>query len=318
MKKIYYLINSTNWGDTFLATPTLRYLSKSHRKKINVVTHRKDVFKNNPYVQDVLSFEDFNSLNLSDIVKYESFTYPGRKDGNGIEKKFAHYDVRQLHASDLGFQLPTTDLSYDFYPDPLNLDIQLPDKYVVLHVTTNWPNRTWNYNNWVQLIKWLKENNIFTVLIGFGYREELHKSYSDKPLDKDCPMFDDYYGLDLTNKGTMSDMFWVMKGSQAVITMDSAPLHLASCTDTHIIQLGSAINPEFKRFYRNGDWKYKYHFLGGSCKLFCNSNLFYNIREWGDINSVPPQPNCLENKPTFECHPKINEVISKLEEILIK
>jgi ADP-heptose:LPS heptosyltransferase len=316
MKKIYYLINSTNWGDTFLATPTLRYLSKSHRKKINVVTHRKDVFKNSPYVQDILSFEDFNSLNLSDIIKYESFTYPGRKDGNGIEKKFAHYDVRQLHAADLGFQLPTTDLSYDFYPDPLNLDIQLPEKYVVLHVTTNWPNRTWSYNNWVQLIKWLRENNIFTVLIGFGYREELHKSYSDKPLDKECPMFDDYYGLDLTNKGTMSDMFWVMSGSQAVITMDSAPLHLASCTDTHIIQLGSAINPEFKRFYRNGDWKYKYHFLGGSCKLFCNSNLFYNIREWGDINSVPPQPYCLENKPTFECHPQINDVITKLKEII--
>jgi len=44
--------------------------------------------------------------------------------------------------------------------------------------------------------------------------------------------------------------------------------------------------------------------------------LFYNVKEWGDINSVPPQPNCLEHKPTFECHPKINEVINKLKEIL--
>jgi hypothetical protein len=98
--------------------------------------------------------------------------------------------------------------------------------------------------------------------------------------------------------------------------MDSAPLHLASTTDSHIIQLGSAINPTFKRFYRNGDWTYKYHFLGGTCKLFCNTNLFYNIKEWGDINSVPPQPNCLENKPTFECHPQLNNVIDKIKEIL--
>jgi hypothetical protein len=30
--------------------------------------------------------------------------------------------------------------------------------------------------------------------------------------------------------------------------MDSGPLHLASCTDAHIIQLGSAINPAFKDF----------------------------------------------------------------------
>jgi hypothetical protein len=111
-------------------------------------------------------------------------------------------------------------------------------------------------------------------------------------------------------------MYWVINGSQCIVTMDSGPLHLASCTDSHIIQLGSAINPAFKRFYRNGDWKYKYHFLGGSCTLFCNTNLFYNVKEWGDINSVPPQPNCLEHKPTFECHPQINDVTNKLKEIL--
>ena len=217
---------------------------------------------------------------------------------------------------DLGFQLPNEDLRYDYFPEPFSLDVELPKKYVALHVTTNWPNRTWDYNNWVTLIKWLKDNNIFTVLIGAGYREEVHHSIGDKPLSKNCPMFDDYYGLDLTNKGSMSDMWWIINGAECLVTMDSGPLHLASCTDTHIIQLGSAINPAFKRFYRNGDWKYKYHFLGGSCNLFCNTNLFYNIKIWGDINSVPPLPNCLENKPTFECHPKIEDVINKLKEIL--
>jgi FkbM family methyltransferase len=315
MKEIYYLVHSSSFGDTLASTPTLRYLSKSHRQKINIVTHRKDVFQNNPYVKDILNFEEFDKLNLSNIVKYESFTYAGRKDNNGIEKKFSHIDVRQIHSMDLGFQLPTEDMGYDFYPDPLSLDIDLPEKYVVLHVTTNWPNRTWSYDNWIGLIKWLKENEIFTILVGAGYKEELHNSYSDKPLLKDCPLFDDYYGLDLTNKGSMSDMWWVINGAQCLVTMDSGPLHLASCTDTHIIQLGSAINPSFKRFYRNGDWNYKYHFLGGSCNLFCNTNLFYNVREWGDINSVPPQPHCAENKPTFECHPLLPQVIDKIENI---
>ena len=316
MSKIYHLIHSNSFGDTLASTPTVRYLSKSHGEKINVVTHRKDIFKNNPCVETTLNFDEFDKLDLSDVIKYESFTYAGRKDNNGIEKKFSHIDVRQIHAMDLGFQLPTEDLEYDFYPDPLSLDIDLPVKYVVLHVTTNWPNRTWSYDNWVGLIKWLKENKIFTVLVGAGYKEELHNSYSDKPLLKDCPMFDDYHGLDLTNKGSMSDMWWVIDGAQCLVTMDSGPLHLASCTDTHIIQLGSAINPSFKRFYRNGDWNYKYHFLGGSCNLFCNTNLLYNVREWGDINSVPPLPNCLENKPTFECHPQINDVINKIKELI--
>ena len=316
MSNIYYLINSQSFGDTLASTPTLRYLSKSHRQKINVVTYNKYVFDNNLYANSVMSFDEFNSLNLSDIIKYESFTHAGRKDNNGIEKKFSHIDVRQIHSMDLGFQLPNEDLEYDFTPNPLSLDIHLPEKYVVLHVTTNWPNRTWDYQNWKGLIKWLKEQNIFTVLVGAGYKEPIHVSLGDEPLTKECPMFDDFYGLDLTNKGSVGDMYWVMKDAECIVTMDTGPLHLASCTDAHIIQLGSAINPSFKRWYRNGDWTYKYHFLGGSCKLFCNTNLFYNVKEWGDINSVPPLLGCLENKPTFECHPQLNNVIDKIKEIM--
>jgi len=316
MSNIYYLINSQSFGDTLASTPTLRYLSKSHGKKINVVTYNKYVFDNNLYANSVMSFDEFNSLNLSDIIKYESFTHAGRKDNNGIEKKFSHIDVRQIHSMDLGFQLPNEDLEYDFTPNPLSLDIHLPEKYVVLHVTTNWPNRTWDYQNWKGLIKWLKEQNIFTVLVGAGYKEPIHVSLGDEPLTKECPMFDDFYGLDLTNKGSVGDMYWVMKDAECIVTMDTGPLHLASCTDAHIIQLGSAINPSFKRWYRNGDWTYKYHFLGGSCKLFCNTNLFYNVKEWGDINSVPPLLGCLENKPTFECHPQLNDVINKIKEIM--
>ena len=317
MSNIYYLIHSQSFGDTLASTPTLRYLSKSYRKKINVVTHNKHIFNNNPYVDSVLTFDEYNKLILSDTIKHESFTFTGRKDNNGIEKKFSHIDARQIHAMDLGFQLSNEDLEYDYYPEPLSLDIELPQKYVVLHVTTNWANRTWDYNNWLALIKWLKENKIYTVLVGAGYKEELHRSYSDGSLVKDCPMFDDYYGLDLTNKGNMSDMWWVINGSECIVTMDSGPLHLASCTDTHIIQLGSAINPAFKRFYRNGNWEYKYHFLGGACNLFCNTNLFYNVKVWGDINSVPPLPNCLENKPTFECHPTVSQVTDTINNILL-
>lgn len=316
MKEIYYVINSVNWGDTLMSTPTLRLLFNAHQQKINIVTHKKDVFNNNPYVNIVLSFEEFGSINASNIIIYNSFTFPGSKDNNGIEKKFSRIDTRQLHAFDLGFQLLPEELHCDFYPNPMSLDLDLPKDYVVLHVTTNWPNRTWGYNKWSDLIKWLKDNKIFTVLIGAGYREELHNSYSDKPLDKNCPLFDDYYGLDLTNKGTMSDMWWIINGAKAIVTMDSGPLHLAGTTDVEIIQLGSAINPKLRAPYRYGSQEYKYHHIGGSCNIYCNSNLEYNVRVWGDINSVPPQPNCLENKPTFECHPQVPEVIAKIKEII--
>ena len=313
MKPVYYIIHSNSFGDTLAATPTLRYLFKCHEQKINVVTHNKNVFKNSPYVEKLHSFEEFVGFSDNEILKYESFTYPGRVDLNGIEKKFSHIDTRVLHSMDLGFQLLAEDMSYDFYPDPLELKIKLPEKYVVLHTTTNWPNRTWDKSNWQNLINWLSENKIFTVLIGAGYKEKLHESLSDQPLEKVCPHFDNLYGLDLTNQGSVSDMWWIINGSQLIITMDSGPLHIAGCTDTTIIQLGSAINPKFRSPYRNGSQDYKYHFVGGTCEIFCNSNLKYNVQHWGDINHIPPQPGCLENKESFECHPSLDKVINLIK-----
>lgn len=310
---VYYIIHSNSFGDTLAATPTLRQLYKAHKGKINVVTHNQTVFKNNPYVNECFSFD--NCVLPKNIVKYESFTYAGRADANGIEKKFSRIDTRQLHAMDLGFQLLPEEMSYDFYPDKFSLDVNLPKKYVVLHITTNWPNRTWDKENWQKVINWLSENKIFTVLIGFGYREELHNSYSDKPLEKVCPVFENLYGVDLSNQGSISDMWWVLNKSQCLVTMDSGPLHLAGCTDINIIQLGSALNPKFRAPYRQGRQDYKYFYIGGECKLFCNSNLDYNVKIWGDINHVPPQPYCLENKPTYECHPSFDNIINKLSEI---
>ena len=314
MKKIFYRILSNSFGDTLAATPTLRHLSKSHNQKINVVTHNKNVFHNNQYVDECLSFEEYKEQNNSTV--YTSFTHAGRKDGNGIEKKFSRIDTRQLHSMDLGFQLLPEEMEYDFYPKPLELDLSLPEKYVVLHITTNWPNRTWSEDNWQKLINWLSHNKIFTVLIGFGYREELHGSYSEKPLDKICPNFKNLYGTDLTNQGSIDDMWWVLNGAQCLITMDSGPLHLAGTTDVEIIQLGSALNPKLRTPYRKGTQDYKYHFVGGTCNIFCNSDLKYNVKVWGDINSVPPQPLCLENKPTFECHPPVDKVIDTIKSIL--
>jgi hypothetical protein len=36
----------------------------------------------------------------------------------------------------------------------------------------------------------------------------------------------------------------------------------------------------------------------------------YGVKEWGDIQGIPPLINCLENKPTFECHPSVDNVFN--------
>jgi len=314
--KIYYLIHSVSFGDTLAATPTLRYVSQSQNQKINVVTHKKHIFNNNPYVNQCLSFDEFYGLENSNIIKYESFTFAGRSDNNGIEKKFSHIDTRQLHAMDLGFQLMPHQMEYDYNPNTVELDYDIPEKYVVCHITQNWANRTWDTKNWQRLIDWLSENKIFTILIGQDHSEKVHESISVDPLVKACPKLDNLYGLDLTNKIELEEMYQVIKGSSVIVTMDTGPLHIAGCTDTHILQLGSATNPLLRIPYRNNTQNYKYDFVGGTCNIFCNSDLKYNVQEWGHINAVGPLTECSENKPTFECHPQVDKVISKLKDIL--
>ena len=315
MKKIYYLIHSKSFGDTLAATPTLRYLSQSHEQKINVVTHNRHIFENNPHVDECLSFDSFRDIE-GEFIKYESFTFAGRKDNNGIEKKFSHMDTRQLHAMDLGFQLMPHQMEYDYSPDFVELEYDLPEKYVVCHITQNWPNRTWDTEKWQNLIDWLSSNRIFTVLIGKDHSEKVHDSISTDPLLKSCPKLDNLYGLDLCNKIGLNEMYQVIKGGSCLITMDTGPLHISGCTDTHILQVGTARNPILSAPYRNNSYDYKYEFVGGECNIFCNSNLKYNIKEWGDINSVAPLTGCSENKSTFECHPPVEKVIDKLKEIL--
>jgi hypothetical protein len=41
----------------------------------------------------------------------------------------------------------------------------------------------------------------------------------------------------------------------------------------------------------------------------------HSIKEWGNIQGVPPLINCLENKKTFDCHPDVDSVVKLIENI---
>lgn len=322
-KEIFYRIHSESFGDTLASTPTLRRLYYAYSDTINIVTKNKKVFKNNPYIKSLYSFDEFNNLIIenTDYEIFDSFTNTGRKDERGIEKKFSMIDIRQIHSFDLGFQLTPEQMSYDYYPDPPSDEILhilsqiIDEEYVVLHVTSNWDNRTWDYKNWEKVIEWLSEKKILTITIGMDHKEYTHSSIGNYIL-KECPTFNKIYGHQLINKGSMNDMWHIINHAKCIITSDSGPLHLAGTTDTHIIQLGSAIDWRFRAPYRKGSQEYRFHYAGGHCKIFCNSDLYYNVNTWGTINAVPPMIGCKANKSFFECHPSSKKVISIIEKII--
>ena len=301
-------------GDTFCASPTLKRLYYAYNQKINVVTYNTQVFKNNPYAQRLLSFDEFSKINTNkDIEILDSFVLAGQRNQFGMERKFSHVDLRQTHANDLGFQLFREEMCCDFFPDrQLKLNIILPKLYVVLHVTKNWANRTWDKNNWKQIIDYCESVGVFVVLVGQDYTENNAHLF----LNKKCESLEINNGLDLTNQGDLSDLWHIINGGKLIVTMDSGPLHIAGTTDAFILQLGSAKDPRFSAPYRNGTQNYKYFYISGNCDVFCNTNLKYSVKEWGTINAVPPLHKCLENKPTFECHPTPEKVIQYINQVL--
>jgi len=118
------------------------------------------------------------------------------------------------------------------------------------------------------------------------------------------------------NKTSLSQAWHLINNSTCFITMDSGLLHLAGTTDAEIIMLGSAIKPEFRKPYRQGSQNYKLSYILGGCDLHCCSDMKHGVKEWGDIQGVPPLIGCLENKKTFECHPMVGKVIEKIKNIM--
>jgi len=294
-------------GDTLCATPTIRKLYNSYNKKISVITNIPDLFSTNPYVDNIFD----NSVDR-EILKethdiFETFDIVYKP--NGVVNKHNTMDIRQFHAITLGFMLTKEEMSLDYQP-PTSISISdLPEKYVLIHPVQNWNSRTWSSNNWKLLTKLLNEKGISVISIGKN-DSELGGSNVDKPVFD----FEIENGLNLVNKTTLDETWHLIENSICFVTMDSGLLHLAGTTDSEIIQLGSSINPEFRAPYRYGSQEYKYHYVRGGCGLNCASDVKYGVREWGSIHGIPSLVDCLEHKPTFECHPSVIQVYNKVLE----
>lgn len=306
MSDLYIKVHSPSLGDTIASTPTIRKLSKVYNKKINVITHVKEVFNKNPYVDKIYSFEEFekSSLKIDKNKFFETFLGCGVKNQQNVEKKHNTIDIRQFHALDLGFMLLPDEMNYDYIASDFESIENLPNDYVCLHVSETWESRTYKKEHWQTLINLLNNYDIPVVLIGKNSFE-----HGFHAIQKNVFGLDLQKGLDLTNKLSLSQSWHVINKSKVFITMDSGPMHLAGTTDTFIIQLGSSINNKLRAPYRNGSQEYKYKYISGPCDLFCASDMKYGIKEWGTIQGVPPLIKCLENKSSYECHPHPNIII---------
>jgi hypothetical protein len=298
-------------GDTLCSTPTVRKLYESYGRKIYVVTHFPEIFDNNPYVEKTYHPNTINVGHLREqFIVHTTFDILGNKTERGVEYKHARIDIRQYHAVSLGFMLSPDEMECNYYPKDYEPIEGLPEKYVLIHPVQTWANRTWSSSNWMKLTKKLNDLGISVVSIG---KDSSEKGFFN--INKPTFNFDIKNGLNLMNKTSLSQAWHLIDKSLCFVTMDSGLLHLAGTTDAEIIMLGSAIKPEFRKPYRQGSQDYKLSYILGGCDLHCCSDMKYSVKEWGNIQGVPPLINCLENKKTFECHPGVDSVVKLIENI---
>lgn len=320
-KDVILKINAFSFGDILCATPTLRKLAEAYAKEIIVCSNKRDIFRHNPYVKFHIEKEDFKEEYYDQYEVLNTYNCVGKPDKNGIECNYARFDLRRVHSSDIGLDLCPEEMHCDYYPGPVEFDdisskFINEEKYVTIHVTKTWPSRTWPQEKYEKLIKALNEAGYLVALVGVDLPPEPGLWVSNRS----CYDFTNlnFKGLSFMNKTSLDEVYYVIKNSEVFITLDTGLLHLAGCTDTHIINIGSSIRPRFRIPYRHGSQEYKVDFVGGDCELFCASDPKYSVMVHGTINSIPPVPFCLEEKPTFECQPSSEKVIDTALRILSK
>lgn len=305
------LSNCRALGDTLCVSPVIKKISKSYNSKIYVISNYPELFSRSPYVISSIKYDENTYEHLkNEFNLIKTFNIDYKPDGT--LNKHNVMDIRQFHAVNLGFMLSKEELELEYTPENTDHVIPgLPEKYVLIHPVKNWDSRTWGMRNWIILTKLLNEKGISVVSIGKDSLE-----YGGSVIDKPAFDFQIDNGLNLINKTTLDETWYLISNSMCFVTMDSGLLHLAGTTDCEIIQLGSSINPEFRAPYRNGRQDYKYHYVSGGCNIHCASNMKYGVREWGTIQGVPSLIGCLENKKSFECHPSPLSIYNKILEII--
>lgn len=291
------------FGDVLYSTPILKYLSKCHNQKFDIETNRPELFINNPHIDRVYNPEENNFI-PSNVVTYDINVH----NFGDVQKQIRAMHLVDYWSTNLGFSLRSDEKTLEFYADPL--DMEIPDgDYIVINPSKTWECRTWSKQNWEKLIDMILKMGIKVVLTGqdIVYDGNDHKSFLNIESEG---------VINLINKLNLSQLWHLVNSSFAVITMAAGLLPFAGTTDAFIIQLGSATHPEYRTPFRHGSQDYKHKFVGGSCRLHCQSDLKYNYNGYNKITDGFPEHKCFENKPTYECHPSVNAVFNSVLEII--
>lgn len=107
--------------------------------------------------------------------------------------------------------------------------MNIENRYVVLAVGANWPNKRWPTSHYAKLVDWLYDKNIIPVVIGGGA--------VDARLVAEINEHSEIPPIDLVGKTTLKQLAYLIKNSLALVGGDTGPMHLAAGLGKSVVAL---------------------------------------------------------------------------------
>lgn len=167
----------------------------------------------------VLGYTRFNDGSLRLAGDTSSYFYA--QVGTGKPNRVHLSDI---FASMLDIEYAEEDWSAPNTPTP---QINIPERYLVLHVGASEKQKSFSPGSWAQTLNYMQQNEALPVpVVLIGANSETHMA---EEIIAKAP------GVSFVNivgKTKMSDLFAILKKAELLIGCDSAPIHMASLTDT--------------------------------------------------------------------------------------
>jgi ADP-heptose:LPS heptosyltransferase len=273
--KLVIVLQCEGLGDCLFAIPIIKKLRLSFppQTKTTIVTHRPDLFRKCPYVNDV-----FDISNTAELMKHEKV-------------------LILFNASPLSRWLVDT---FDFMTIPIGIgELSFREKQLeyfpieedrsqhfdmVINTSVTWPSRSWPIDNWQKVADYCLDQGYSIAVVGKDVYSKADNIWKKSLPLRGC--------TDLTNILSLDQTYYTIKNCGLFITCQNGLSVLSGATNTEIIVLDMSIDWSKCAMYRKEDPHYKVTYVKGNCILYCCQS--WKCPVYGEFRCIPTVEQVLE------------------------
>lgn len=255
-------------GDAVCASPTVRFiLDRMPEVKLSVKSNWPELFQDQRLVKvfrgdEYAPNENYyvsQTIHPTDFLQWQFMNH------------MLVHSVDYISLSILRMQLPVNYRSIKLpdYPLPIGLDRAIDwDRAIVVHAGKHWESKTFPSAWWGVLVKELQKH--FQVVL-IGQNISATQGYVDFHHDGNV--------IDLRDTLNTRSLIAVLKRCKALVTNDSAPLHIAASGDASIYFWATVKHADFLMHWRKAEYGLNMHNMSHGSMFFDGGFNFVHNKE---------------------------------------